>query len=122
MENQTETTDKKARPKLRSGNHVIRLGPATGKTFFNVLAKVNKKDFGKKVRPDALISILIGLVKPEHITQLQDSSLTNQDRLERDYRAYVAKYGAISKDGYIGKLLRGELKTNSDTEEISAKE
>lgn len=41
------------------------------------LAKVNKKDFGKKVRCDELIGTALSLLTEQHFKELQDGSLTN---------------------------------------------
>src|SRR5690349_21174494 len=104
--NQTEKKNKQAKP---SAHGAIRVRKDTRKRVLAELAKVNKKDFGKKVRVDQFIALAVSLVTPEHIVQLQESSLSNADRLERDFKSYVAKHGPLSKDEYLGKRLRGEI-------------
>ena len=69
------------------------------------LAKVNKKDFGKPVKTDALIGLLLSLLNDQHVKALQDGSMTNADRLELLYRDYVKKHGATSKDEFLGRML-----------------
>ena len=101
--------EKKSKSGVKSAYAVIRVGRETHKRLAADITKVNKKDFGKKVRLDELVALAIGLVEPKHLQQLQEGSLSNQDRLERDYRVYVEKYGSISKDDYLGKRLRGEI-------------
>lgn len=73
------------------------------------LETLNKKDFGKRVRAEDYLSLALSLVTPEHLDQLREASLTNADRLERDFRAYTTKNGPITKDEYLGKRLAGEI-------------
>ncbi len=73
------------------------------------LERINKKDLGRRVRAEDYLTLALGLVTPKHLEQLQEESLTNADRLERAFRAYVAEHGSISKDEYLGKRLNGEI-------------
>ena len=108
MEN--NPTEKKVKPASKSSAHAsLRVRKETRKRVVADLAKVNRKDFGKKIRTDQYIELAISLVTPEHLVQLQEGSLSNVDRFERDYKAYVAKHGSISKDEYLGKRLSGEI-------------
>jgi hypothetical protein len=36
---------------------------------------------------------------------LQQSTLSNADQFEMEYRDYIRKNGAISKDDYYGKVI-----------------
>jgi hypothetical protein len=83
----------------------LRVKRETKKRIHAELAKINKKDFGKKVRCDALIGTALSLLTDVHIKELQDGSMTNADRLELKYREYVRKHGAMTKDAYLGTLL-----------------
>jgi hypothetical protein len=59
----------------------------------------------------------LSLITPQHLEQLQETSLTNSDRLERDFRAYATKNGTISRDEYLGKILNGEIRLISNQEQ-----
>ena len=85
----------------------LRLKRETKKRIQAELAKINKKDFGKKVRCDELIGTALSLLTERHIKELQDGSMTNADRLEIQYRNYIKKHGATSKDDFLGKMLLG---------------
>ena len=85
----------------------LRLKRETKKRIQAELAKINKKDFGKKVRCDELIGTALSLLTERHIKELQDASMTNADRLEIQYRDYIKKHGATSKDDFLGKILLG---------------
>jgi len=98
----------------------LRVKPETRKRLLLELSKVNKKNFGRKVRADQLLNLLLTLVKPEHIQKLQDESLSNSDRIEMKYREHVKQFGAISKDEYLGLLLGSErAKADSKNAAIS---
>lgn len=86
----------------------LRVKPETRKRFLAELAKVNKKSYGRKVRADQLLSLLMTLIRPEHTQKLQQESLSNADRLEMRYREHLKKFGATSKDEFLGLLLTQE--------------
>ncbi len=117
---ETSSSEKKAKPTPKSSPHAaLRVRKETRKRVLTDLVKVNRKDFGKNVRVDQYIALAISLVTPEHIVQLQEGSLSNADRLEREYRTYIAKHGPISKDDYLGKRLSGEVSTNESSKSDS---
>ncbi len=83
----------------------VRLRRETKRRIQNELARVNKKDFGKRVKADALIGRALGLLTEQHIKELQDASLSNADRLEMLYRDHVKQHGATTKDDFLGTLI-----------------
>ena len=85
----------------------LRIKRETKKRIQVELAKVNKKEFGKKVRCDELIGTALSLLTEQHIRDLQNASMTNADRLEIQYRDYVKKHGSTTKDEFLGKILAG---------------
>lgn len=99
----------------------LRVKPETRKRFLSELAKANKKSYGRKVRADQLLSLLMTLVRPEHIQQLQQGSLSNSDRLEMRYREHVKKFGPTSKDEFLGLLLT-EKSSKSESENAAVSE
>ncbi len=117
MENQNAQKSAK-KPATASS---LRVKPETRKRFLSELAKVNKKSYGRKVRADQLLSLLLTLVRPEHIQQLQQGSLSNSDRLEMRYREHVKKFGPVSKDEFLGLLLT-EKSSNSNSENAAVSE
>jgi hypothetical protein len=109
----TQSTEKKAKSASKPTAHAsLRVRRDTRKRVLAELARINKKDFGRKVRTDELIALAISLVTPEHISELQDASLSNADRFEQDYRAFISTHGPITKDAYLGKRLNGEIATS----------
>lgn len=87
----------------------LRVKRETKKKALSDLAKINKKDFGRNIRVDELIALALSLVEPKHVRELQERSLSNADRLERQFQDYIKVHGSISKDAFLGKLLAGEV-------------
>lgn len=111
---ETNSQEKKAKVVKASSHGAIRVRKETRKRILADIGKVNKKDYGKKVRVDEYVTLALSLVRPEHIQALQEGSLSNADRLTRDYKTYTAKHGPMSKDEYLGKRLTGEIAASPD--------
>jgi hypothetical protein len=100
------TQSKAVKAKVSSTTSVsLRVKRETKKRIQAELTKVNKKDFGKKVRCDELIGTALSLMTEQHFKALQDGSMTNADRLELKFREHIRKHGPVTKDAYLGMLL-----------------
>ena len=97
----TAQTSKKTKLKTDS----LRVKRETKKKIQTEVAVINRKDFGRLVTPDEYVALAITLIKPEHLEQLKERSLSNKDRLEKRYHDYCAANGKVSKDEFIGVLL-----------------
>jgi hypothetical protein len=100
-----ETTKKKIPSKKKVQTESLRVHRSTKKTIYSDLAKINRKDFGRKVRTDSYIKLAISKLTESDFKALQNESLTQADRLELKYRDHVKKHGQVSKDQFIGILL-----------------
>jgi hypothetical protein len=114
----TVQTEKKPKAKTKSTTAPLRVRHETRRKILSEIAKANKKDFGRRVKPDDLIALALSLLEPRHLKDLQEATLSNSDRLEREYRAYIAKNGPISKDAYLGKRLQGEAFSSIPNETV----
>lgn len=83
----------------------VRVKRETRRLIEKELAKANKKDFGRRVRVDDLLSVALSLLNAEHIKALQETSLSNADRLDMQYREHVKNHGNVTKDAFLGILL-----------------
>lgn len=118
---ETKQDSKPAKMKAANASTIpIRVKRETRKKILQELAKANKKDFGRKVRADDLIALALSFVRAEHIEQLQESTLSNADRLDQRYKEFVAKHGHVSKDVFLGKLLSGEPVIRGGSENTAA--
>lgn len=108
------TQVKGAKLKVSGGTSVsLRVKRETKRRIQAELSKVNKKDFGKKVRCDELIGTALSLLTDQHLKALQEGSMTNADRLEFQYLDYVKKHGATTKDEFLGMLIGGLIRSNT---------
>lgn len=100
---QTQNVTKKKSKKSQFTN--LRVSISTRKKINDLLSKVNKKKFGKRVKAEAVIDMALSFLDDSHLKELQEKSLTNKDRLELKYQEYLKANGNVSKDEFIGKLL-----------------
>jgi hypothetical protein len=95
---------KKSGPKSRY--EAIEVSKETKKKILTNVAILNRKELGKPVTPDEYLAFAVSLVTSEHLEQLKNQSLTNQDRLQVKYREYCKSHGKVSMDNFIGILLQ----------------
>ena len=115
-ENKNENIESKKNAKIEKHKITttpIRVKHQTRRKIINELARINKKDFGRKITADDLIALALGLIGDEHVHSLQQSTLSNNDRFEVAFRAHIKEHGAITKDEYLGKIMTGELQSSS---------
>jgi hypothetical protein len=51
----------------------------------------------------------LGLLQAEHLAELQQSTLSEKDRLAIAHEDYQKANGKLTLDQFIGKLIRGEI-------------
>ncbi|MGE4234144.1 MAG: hypothetical protein AB7F43_12520 [Bacteriovoracia bacterium] len=107
--NEKKELDRKAKTARPSNRALLAVKKDTKRRVLQELAKINKKNFGKRVHTDELISMALGLIQPEHVIRLQEESLSNADRLEQEYQRFAKDHEDMTKDEFLGKLLRGEV-------------
>jgi len=90
-------------------NTALPVSGDTRRRVIEALEAINKKEYGRKVKIDELVSALLPCLNPETVKSLQEATLSPTDRLERDHRAYVAEHGEISLVDYHNKRLSGEI-------------
>ena len=98
-------TSKKANEQKKS----VRIQSSVADRADLILKNVNNKKYGRKVKLDHLLNLLLDLVTDEHIHSLQKKSLTYEDQKEQLRLKYIEKFGNISKDDFIGFMLTKEF-------------
>ncbi len=83
----------------------IRVQLETQRKTERLLALANKKKFGRKIKIDQLLNIVLDLVTDSHLQSLQEQSLTNEDRKELLRQKYIEIRGPISRDEFTGFML-----------------
>lgn len=94
----------------KSTSAAIRVSVETRKKLLAELAKVNKKQSGKRVKMDALLLKLATKLTAADVAELQEASLTGRDRLEQNYRAYCAKFGQLTMDEFLARISEHAVK------------
>ena len=92
-----------------------KLDPETGKILKQLKDKINKKSFGRNIRDTEIISLSLGLIGTDHIQRLQESTLTEKDRLHIAHEDYVKENGKITLDQFIGLLIRNQISQTNKT-------
>jgi hypothetical protein len=95
---QTSKTKLKKKPNLQTES--MRVHKNTKKSISATLAKINKKDFGRKVKFDSLFNKLLPKLNENDIQELRDESLTAADKIRVKYQAYCKENGPISQDEF----------------------
>lgn len=118
---ETSEAKKLAKPAGKKSNSTaIRVSIETRKRLLSELSKINKKQFGKRVKLDALLLKLLPKLSSQDVSELQEASLTGRDRMEQSYRAHCSKFGQITMDDYLAHLLKLEgSKTQRENAAIS---
>lgn len=117
---ETSEVKKAAKPAAKKSNATtIRVSQETRKKLLAELTKVNKKQSGRYIKLDALIVKLLPKLTAQDVSELQEASLTGRDRLEKNYRAYCAKFGEITMDEFLLRL--SEHAMSQTTSENAAK-
>jgi hypothetical protein len=105
METNNIPNESKAVKVKYASTMVIRVHKETAKTIRKELNKLNKKDFGKRVLVDDIISLAISKLTDDDRARLQNKTLSNSDRIEMLYRDQLRNGQAMSKEDFLGKLL-----------------
>lgn len=107
-ETQTETKPTK-KPQAKRQTFLKKIDLETSKLLNQLRDRANKKPYGRKVRDAELIAAGLRLLGEPQITELQDQTLSEQDRLKMAHEDYQKANGKISLDQFIGRLIRGEI-------------
>jgi hypothetical protein len=103
-----ETKSIKTKTK-KNKSHSIRVANENRKWIDEILKTANKKEQGRSIKIDDLLSLLREKVQASDIELLQDQSLTNEDRREILRQKYIETRGHISKDSFLGFLASAEF-------------
>lgn len=121
MEHNHNEEKKKSR-KTKVNTTPIRVYKPTAKSLKGTVQKLNKKPHGRKVRVDDVLLKALSLLEDKHFEEIQNSTLSNADRLEVSYREYCKTNEQISKDEYLGQLLAGKNQPTSEGLEVPSQD
>lgn len=107
----TKVADKKLPTKKKAV--LKKLDFESAKILSSLKDRANKKSFGRKVKDSEIIAKALGLIEAVHIQELQESTLSEKDRLHMAHEEFVKQNGKITLDQFIGRLLKGEIRSHS---------
>ncbi len=89
----------------------VRVSSDTRKAAEAILKIANEKPNGRKIKLHEVIQAGLELIQSRHIQELQEKSLTHEDRKEILRQKYIATRGPISKDEFTGFMMTAEFAT-----------
>lgn len=84
------------------GFSALRVSSATKDSAIKLLISANKKEHGRKITVDDLVSLALAKISKEDLASLQKKSLRNKDRQAIIYQYYCKKVNKVSEDEFIG--------------------
>lgn len=114
MNDSKEQVQTQEKPK-RSGESPIlkKVDSGTAKLIIKLREEVNRKKLGRRINDYEIIELGVRQLGPNHIKELQERTYSEQDRLYLAHEEYQRAHGKISLEAFIGKLLKGEISTQS---------
>ena len=83
----------------------LRVKLATKEAAMKILDAANKKDYGRKVSMEDLVTLAINNVTKEGVEILQKQSLRNKDRQDIMRQIYCKKIKKVTEDEFIGVTM-----------------
>jgi hypothetical protein len=111
---ETKSVEKSSEKKssiIKRKNVLKKMDPESAKLLASLKEKANKKQYGRKIRDSEILAKALSLVEQRHLQELQDATLSEKDRLHIAHEEFAKQHGKISLDQFIGRLLKGEIKT-----------
>ena len=114
-----EPNDQNQKPQPIKNNQTntvpIRVHKDVARAIRRDLAKLNKKDFGRRISFSDYVAKAISKVTDEDRKELQEAALSNADRLELLYRSHSEKGGSLSKEQFLGRVLAATIEATKDS-------
>lgn len=105
IEKQKNDIEVKKKTKKKSSTSSIKIKSNTSRKIRSILNQINKKKYGNKVLIDDLLLSLLDLIDDDFIKNLQESTLSNEDKIERAYQDFLETNEGVNKDEFLGILL-----------------
>lgn len=113
MDNTNPEKKKSPKESIKPTYALKKVDQETAKLIRQCRERANKKTYGRKVRDGEVIAKAMSLLEQQHIQELQESTLSEKDRLHMAHESYMKHNGKISLDQFIGRLLKGEVKAET---------
>lgn len=91
--------------------------PVSGDTRRRVIEaveRINKKERGRKVKPDEVVAALLGLLDNELEKKIQRSTYSPMDTMEMGHEKYTEEHGPIPFNEYLVRVVNGSIPKPED--------
>jgi len=88
---------------------VKKIDQDSARLFEQIKDRINKKQYGRKIKDFEIMAVAIKQITAEHIKELQAQTFSEKDNLAIAHDEYQKANGKISLDQFIGKLLKGQI-------------
>jgi len=109
-----KTAKDKTSSTVKRKNVLKKIDLESAKLLAALKDRANKKTYGRKIKDSEIIAKALSLVESNHIQDLQESTLSEKDRLHIAHEDYIKLNGKISLDQFIGRLLKGEIRIQNE--------
>lgn len=86
----------------------VRLYGSAGKKAKNLMTAANNKKYGRKIKLDDLLELILDRVSDNDIKLLQKRSLRSDERKEMMRQKYIEIYGSISKEKFTDFMMSAD--------------
>lgn len=104
MNPKRQRTDNEKKQKAFS----VRLYGSAGKKTKNLMIAANNKKYGRKIKLDDLLELILDRVSDDDIKLLQKRSLRSDERKEMMRQKYIEVYGSISKEKFTDFMMSAD--------------
>ena len=116
MDNELQTPTSKQ--KNSSSKYTsIRVTRTSANTIRKTITTANKKNYGELLRPCDLVDLLVKSITNDTINQLQEHSMSEQDKFDRDYKNYCSQNKKVTKDEFYKLVRQGQIFSASSSQE-----
>lgn len=103
------TKDSQTKPRKDNKHTAIRSTKSTASKLKKILALANKKDHGSVIKMEDLLTKIATEIDQKFIQELQEESLSEEDKFKRDYNEYCSHNGKISMDEFFKLVRQGTI-------------
>lgn len=102
-----------AAPKKKAVSNTIpvRVRKATSRAIRTVQSKLNRKQLGRRVTVDDVVTKALSMLTDESLEEIKQSTFSSKDHLELQYQEYCRENGQVTKEKFLEMLLQAGIPT-----------
>ena len=88
--------DNRPAPSAALSYSTIRVRKPTANRLKTIISKINRKTYGRKVTATDVVEVSLSLLGETELMEIEQSTYSNQDRLDIEYKQFCKKSGKVS--------------------------